>query len=55
MVKGFTDCSGMSSGSGSDAQRLVLLEGQLTWIVYIIGAVIRSANQAHARSCTDTH
>ena len=49
LVKGFTDCSNLTVGS--DASRLVLLEGQLTWIVYIIGAVIRGRlNSSSAES-----
>ena len=49
LVKGLTDCSNLTVGS--DASRLVLLEGQLTWIVYIIGAVIRGRlNSSSAES-----
>lgn len=49
LVKGFTDCSSLQAGS--DASQLVVLEGQLTWIVYIIGAVIRGRlNSSSAES-----
>jgi len=49
LVKGFTDCGNLSIGS--DVSQLLLLEGQLTWIVYIIGAVIRGRlNSSSAES-----
>ena len=49
LIKSFTDCSNLSVGS--EASQLVLLEGQLTWIVYIIGAVIRGRlNSSSAES-----
>ncbi len=49
LVKGFTECGIMTPGS--DVSRLLLLEGQLTWIVYIIGAVVRGRlNSSSAES-----
>jgi exportin-7 len=49
LVKGFTECGNLTAGA--DIGRLLVLEGQLTWIVYIIGAVIKGRlNSSSAES-----
>ena len=49
LIKAFTECSNLAMGA--DVGQLLVLEGQLTWIVYIIGSVVRGRlNSSSAES-----